>query len=122
MGKEQFSGTIKAEWCDDGSDEMILLETCHFIDSKKQIWIAPTGRRINGASIPRILWTLAGSPYTGNGRRASVFHDCAYEDQYRSREETDKMYLEAMLADGTDSEEAYRNYNAVRTFGKGHWR
>lgn len=121
MGKNQFSGPIRAEWCDDGSDDMILLETCYFLDSRGVLWVAPAGRRINGASIPRVLWSLVGHPYSGDGRRASVLHDCGYEDHYHSREETDRMYLEAMIADDVDPWEANRNYNAVRMFGESHW-
>lgn len=121
MDKEQFSGPIKTLWCDDGTDDMIILENCYFLDSKGILWTASEGRRINGASIPRIFWIIVGSPYTGNARRAAAFHDCGYEDQYHTREETDLMFLDAMLADGMDEHLAAIMYNAVRDFGGSHW-
>src|SRR2546423_3457645 len=55
--------------------KMSLLQEFWFDDPKRKRWLVPKGYVIDGASIPRALWTLVGSPYTGNYRRAWRPHD-----------------------------------------------
>ena len=47
---------------------MGLLKKFSFKDPDAQEWAAPAGAVIDGASIPRALWTIVGSPYTGDYR------------------------------------------------------
>src|SRR5947207_3005769 len=73
----EFIGDVEAKWLvENGQDRrMELLHEFSYIDTSGKRWTAPNGWIIDGASIPRFLWTLVGSPFTGSYRRASVIHD-----------------------------------------------
>ena len=121
MGREQFSGEVKVRWVEDDPRDMVILEDFSFVDSKGRRWIAMEGARINGASIPPILWSVIGSPFIGYYRRASVLHDTYYDNHLRPKTEVDLMFEEAMIADGVPKLEAHAMYIAVRDFSGGHW-
>jgi hypothetical protein len=79
----RFSGNPKTEWANDpvGPDrDMILIEEFWYEDPAGLRWLAPKDGVINGASIPRELWSVVGSPYTDDYRCASVVHDIACQD------------------------------------------
>ena len=81
--------------------------------------MAPTGRTVNGASLPSFLWgQVVGSPFLGNFRRASVVHDIAEEDRERSSREVHRMFFYAMRCDNTEPWLASVIYAAVRVFGE----
>jgi hypothetical protein len=83
MAHGSFSGEPEAVWLtEDGTEDrgMRLLKAFSFEDPDSKKWPAPTGSVVDGASIPRALWTIVGSPYTGDYRRASVVHDVAWVD------------------------------------------
>jgi len=46
---------------------MCTLNDFTFVDKGGKPWKTPASYPIDGASIPRVLWTLVGSPYTGAG-------------------------------------------------------
>ena len=62
MSKTKFIGEVEARWLSDGR-KMRLLKDIIFIDSKNREWKAPAGSVIDGASIPRELRAMTGSPY-----------------------------------------------------------
>ena len=80
----------------------------------------------DGASIPKALWSVIGSPMTGGYQRAGCLHDALYASEYFAREVCDKLFLEAMKSDGVSYIKRTAMYNAVRMFGwtvwKGHKR
>lgn len=83
MAKGEFSGEPRAVWLtQDGTEDrkMRLIEKFWFRDPKGRLWKADENDKVDGASIPRALWTLVGSPYTGDYRRASIVHDRACVD------------------------------------------
>ena len=121
MGREQFSGPVDIRWVEDHPRDMVLLKDLVFFDDAGRKWIALKYARINGASIPPILWPIIGSPYVGLYRRASVLHDYYYTTHLRPRDEVDLMFLDAMIADGVDEHLAAIMYNAVRDFGGASW-
>ena len=113
-----FSANPQTEWLDDRSPDhtMSLLADFWFEDRAGRRWHAPLGSVINGASIPRALWTLVGSPYTGLYRRASIVHDVACElaGSVEERRAADRMFFEACRAGGCSIEEATILYAGVR--------
>jgi len=115
----RFEGRVVAEWLHrpGGDRPMKILEPFGFIDSAGYRWEAMPGDVIDGASIPRVFWTIDGSPYTGNYRRASVLHDVACQQHMRTSREVHRMFYEAMVCDGVEPGEALRKYTAVRLFG-----
>lgn len=117
MDLTKFSGNPKTEWITDSKDmdrDMRLLEDFHYTHKKKK-WPAPKGSIINGASIPRVFWSLIGSPYTDDYRMASIVHDVACEpDSGESRRDADKMFYEACRDGGCGLIQARILYIGVR--------
>lgn len=115
----RFIGNVEARWLrHDGEDrEMQLLADFSFIDSRNVVWTAPAGSIINGASIPRQLWSRVGSPFVGDYRRASVVHDvhCALKE--KPHREVHRMFYDAMICDGVAPFKARYMYQAVRLLG-----
>ncbi len=115
-----FSGPIETRWDDDGVT-MSLLNELRYTDPYGEIWVAPAGSRVNGASIPRAFWSLIGAPFEGKYRNASVLHDVAYEKQARSWEDADRMFYNAMRCSGVGAATAKTMYYALRRHGR-HWK
>jgi len=120
MTHGQFSGHPQAKWLttDDKPDrQMQLLGDLRFTDPEGKVWLAPAEYVVDGASIPRALWTLVGSPYTGDYRRASVVHDKACDDakgNAAARRAADRMFYHACRAGGCSTREAILLYIGVR--------
>ena len=115
----QFSGDPETIWIGQpGSDRtMALLQDFWFIDRSGKRWDAPKATIIDGASIPRALWSFVGSPYTGDYRRASIVHDVACnndEGDPHARRAADRMFYEACRAGGCSVWEATILYVGVR--------
>lgn len=118
-----FTGEVEASWTIGGADQLMRLDkTIHFYDSKSRKWTAPEGLIFDGASIPRPLWPVVGSPFTGPYRRAAVFHDAAYQARVSTRREADWMLYEAMRCDQTPLRLAWTIWAGVRLFGWLPWR
>ena len=112
----------QVEFLPDGR-QVKLLEDLTFTDSNKRVWAASEGLISDGASIPRIVWWCVGSPFTGQYRRAAIFHDGYYtHHNNRKREDVDDMFYEIMRADDVGAIKAWVIYNAVRLFGWKAWR
>ncbi len=120
----KFSGNPKTEWLSHPTNpdrDMKLLEDFWYIDPEGNKWLAPAGSIVNGASIPRPLWTTVGSPYTDDYRNASVVHDIACanidwnnNDADKKRRLADKMFYYACLAGGCSKDQAEIFYIGVR--------
>jgi hypothetical protein len=112
-----FSGNPKTEWLVSASGEdreMSLLEDFSFADPIGRVWPAPKGAIVNGASIPRPLWSSVGSPYTDDYRRASVVHDVACKTPGVVRKDADVMFFHACRAGGCTPMQAKILYAGVR--------
>lgn len=122
-GQGKFSGRVVVEWVVGQSPErdMRLMEPFTFIDLAGKTWAVPAGITINGASIPRAFWTMVGSPYTGNYRRASVVHDHYCVTKSAGWREVHRMFFHAMVAGGVPELDAKVLYAAVYAGGP-RWR
>jgi hypothetical protein len=116
MSNGQFSGNPRTEWLSDKGDDrdMRVIEPFWYIDPQGRRWDAPAGTVINGASIPRTLWSSVGSPYTGDYRRAALVHDAALGQEGVARAEADTMFYFACLCGGCSSLQAKLLYAGVR--------
>ena len=115
-----FSGPVEARWESDGVT-MVLLNELRYTDPYGEVWVAPVGSRVDGASIPRAFWSLIGGPFEGKYRKASVLHDVAYDQQARSWEDVDRMFYNAMRCSGVGALTAKTMYYALRRHGR-HWK
>ncbi|WP_126148347.1 DUF1353 domain-containing protein [Synechococcus elongatus] len=114
-----FSGEPLTRWLtEDGPDrKMRLEEEFSFTDPDGVKWLVPSGYEIDGATIPKALWSLVGSPYTGDYRRASIVHDKACNDargNFQSRRAADRMFFHACRAGGCSINAADTLYLGVR--------
>jgi hypothetical protein len=116
----QFSGEPRTLWLTGNAApdrEMQLIDDFWFTDPNGKQWRTPAQYEVDGASIPRALWTVVGSPYTGDYRRASVVHDKACDDatgNASARRAADRMFFHACRAGGCSTAEATLLYVGVR--------
>ena len=76
----------------------------------------------DGASIPKALWSVIGSPMTGGYQRAACLHDALYAGEVFEREICDTLFLEAMASEGVGYLKRHAMYWAVRSFGWTVWK
>ena len=100
---------------------MTLLNELRYTDPKGVVWIAPAGSRVDGASIPRALWSFFGGPFEGKFRNASVLHDVAYDQKTRPWQQVDRMFYDAMRCSGVGSVQVKTFYYALYRHGR-HWK
>jgi hypothetical protein len=111
-----FVGSVIAKWSD-SSSVMELVEDFGYVDPSGLRWDAPSGSVIDGASIPRALWTVVGSPFTGEYRNGSVVHDVACVRKTKSWQTVHRMFYDAMRCGGVGEKRALFMYAAVFHFG-----
>ncbi len=116
QGFGRFEGQLILKPLPDGRT-MELLQPFTYVDSKGVRWPVPARTRVDGASIPRPLWSIIGAPYTGKYREASVIHDYYCERKSRHWKAVHRMFLESMLARGVNRIRAELMYLAVYRFG-----
>ena len=115
-----FSGPVETRWEADGVT-MVLLNELRYTDPYGEVWVAPAGSRVDGASIPRAFWSIIGGPFDGKYRKASVLHDVAYDTQTRSWQDADLMFYNAMRCSGVGAFTAKTMYYALVRHGR-HWK
>jgi len=111
-----FSGSVAFEQLADGRKKR-LVNTVIFTDPSGKKWKAPKGHVVDGASIPKLLWPIIGSPFTGKYLAASVIHDVACDEKKESWEAVHKVFHHAMLASGVSETKANLMYRAVYLSG-----
>jgi len=115
-----FNGQPVTKWNPDGRT-MTLLTELRYTDPQGFVWLAPIGSVVDGASIPRYLWSIMGGPFEGKYRNASVLHDVAYGDHNRPWQDCDRMFYYAMRCSGVSAIEAKTMFYALYRFGH-HWK
>jgi len=116
IAQERFQGRVVLELMDDGRNAR-LVEDFVYHDPNNLDWKAPKNPVVNGASIPRLFWTVIGGPFEGKYRNASVIHDVACEKQTRPWRATHEAFYKASRHAGTSEKLAKIMYAAVFHFG-----
>ncbi|MBX2853647.1 MAG: DUF1353 domain-containing protein [Rhodobacteraceae bacterium] len=104
-----------------GGQTAIVEKPLTFVGPNGQAWEAPAGIEVNGASIPRVLWSLVGSPFGGDYLRASVVHDHYCVTMERNWRDTHLAFYNGCRADGLSKTYANLLYMGVMRFGP-RWR
>lgn len=113
----KFLSKPVTEWDDDGRT-MRLVNDFTFEDPSGELWTAPAGSPIDGASIPRILWWLVGGPYEGQYRNASIVHDVECREPYKHHwRAVHRMFYLGCRAGGVGLVKGKVMYAAVYHFG-----
>jgi hypothetical protein len=115
-----YNGQPVTKWNPDGRT-MTLLTELRYTDPHGEVWVAPIGSLVDGASIPRYLWSFMGGPFEGKYRNASVLHDVAYSKRKRPWQDCDRMFYYAMRCSGVSTVESKTMYYALYKFGH-HWK
>jgi hypothetical protein len=112
----KFSGTIVTRWNDDGRN-MTLLEPFEYVDPSGAKWPVPPGATLDGASIPKLFWSLIGGPFEGRYRNASVVHDFYCQVRTRPFRVVHRVFYDAMVTSGLTDRTSWLMYKAVDQFG-----
>jgi hypothetical protein len=111
-----FHGQLRTDWLDDGR-KMKLVKDFGYTDPGGGRWLAPKGSVVDGASIPRFLWTIVGGPLEGKYRNASVIHDVACVEKTRPADLVHLCFYYAMRATGVGVVQAKILYAGVYVGG-----
>lgn len=82
----------------------------------------PAGFRTDGASIPRLLWPIVGSPFAPEVMPAAVRHDFDYRFGATSRDVADRWFRRTAISEGVAPWRAWLLWSGVRAFGWLYWR
>ena len=80
------------------------------------------GFDFDGASIPKWLWSIYGSPLNGNYVVASLIHDGLYASQKVSKRVSDKIFLDTMKQSNVGYIKRTSMYLAVKMLGGKDWK
>jgi hypothetical protein len=116
VAEPRYSGPLEFSASDDGR-HMTLLKPYGFVDANGLVWEVPKGATVDGASIPRALWPVAGGPFEGKYRNASVLHDWYCDLRTRPWRDVHRMFYEAMRTSGVEESQAKVMYLAVMVGG-----
>lgn len=108
-----------------GNTLAMVMTTFRFLDivpADYEEVSVPKGFIFDGASIPRMLWRIAGHPFTAKYITAACVHDYLYSTGKVTRKTADKMFLCLLLAYDVSPLFALMMYYAVRVFGKSNYK
>lgn len=104
-----------------GENSWKLLEDFSLATDKYEV-IVKKGFDFDGASIPKILWSVVGSPMEGNYVPGAVIHDGLYASQKVSKEVADTIFLDIMKQSNVGYVKRTSMYLAVKVFGGKDWK
>ena len=86
-------------------------------------FLIPRGFESDGASVPRLFWSLVFSPTDSHAATAGICHDYIYREQLPewTREEADRMFYALLIEFGVNVASAQSAYLALRLFGQLAW-
>ena len=115
----RFKGKYKIEAFD--AYRFKVLSELSYTTKKGVTHTVPIGFITDGASIPKIFWSIIGSPFTGLYRKPSLIHDRLYATQKVKRGYADRVFLEGMENKGVSFWKRRTMYYAVRVGGWRPW-
>lgn len=115
-----FQAIPTMRWVSYTSRYTELLEPLEFVSMDGESIIVPAGYQTDYASIPRIFRNIY-EP-VGPARFPAIVHDflygsLGYGPYYKTRKESDDLFLQGMQLVGVDFIQRTTIYNAVRSFG-----
>lgn len=115
-----FTTPLKLEYLN-GRTWKVLEEFEYWVGEEvtSEVIVVPAGFITDFASIPRVFWRIL--PPTDTYGKAAVIHDRLYDLGIKTREECDKIFLDAMEVLGVPAWKRYTMYWALRGFGWAAW-
>lgn len=113
-----FSGNVEIQELNE--TEWTLKEDVSFTNEHLEI-IVKSGFITDGSSIPKLFWSIVGSPLEADLLLPSIIHDGLYTDETLPRDICDNLLREMLLLNGVSQLKANLIYSAVRMFGASHF-
>lgn len=113
MSFGEFSGEPVARWITQSpkaTDRNMQLTELFWFERDNRRWSAPANTVTDGGP----LWSILGSPFTGDYRRAAIVHDAACKDTTVPRSEADRLFYYACRAGHCSWLQAVELYIGVR--------
>lgn len=111
-----YKGDLVVKALPDGRT-LELVQDFEFVAPNNVKWVVPKRAKVDGASIPKPLWSTIGGPFSGKYRDASVVHDFYCDVRIRTSNKVHRVFYDAMLASGVEKSKADVMYFAVLRFG-----
>lgn len=92
----------------------------YFYIDGKTFWV-PTGYTYDGASIPRPVWSIIGSPFEPRYMAAALAHDWLYLMHLVGRSVADEVFFQLLRQCGVGLWRARIMWGAVRSCGYPAW-
>lgn len=108
----KYTGRLVLHPLSDGR-RMRVLEDFGFLEADGLHWQVPPNTVVDGATIPRPLWSLIGGPFEGKYRDASVVHDYYCDVRSADWRAVHRVFYRAMLVSGVTEIKAKVMYAAV---------
>lgn len=112
MPAGSYEGKPLVELLEDGR-RVRLSAPFAYIDPATTRWEVPKDAIVDGASIPRALWTLIGGPFEGRYRNASIIHDWYCDLRSRPWKKVHRMFFDAMITSSVPASKARLLYAGV---------
>ena len=104
------------------NENLFILSKDKTVESLGYSVTVKKGFDFDGASIPKWLWSIYGSPLNGNYVVASLIHDGLYASQKVSKRISDKIFLDVMKQSNVGYIKRTSMYLAVKLFGGKDWK
>jgi len=105
---------------DSKNDLLVLKNTAHYEINEDEYNIL-AGFKYDGASIPKVFWSLIGGKFHPDFQLAALLHDYMYAMKL-GRNKADRYFHRLLLKRGVSKIKARLMYLAVSWFGKSHYR
>jgi hypothetical protein len=116
---KQFDGEVVLEELDNGFWE--LQDDFSYKNDLIKVTVK-SGFTTDGASIPKVFWSVIGNPLENDLLKPAMIHDGLYALMQLPRLECDKLLKEMLLFNGTSKVKVFSIYYTVRLFGSSHWK
>ena len=104
------------------NEKVFILSEDKTVESLGYSVTVKKGFDFDGASIPKWLWSIYGSPLNGNYVVASLIHDGLYASQKVSKSISDRIFLDIMKQSNVGYIKRTSMYLAVKMFGGRDWK
>ena len=104
------------------NENLFILSQDKTVESLGYSVTVKKGFDFDGASIPKWLWSIYGSPLNGDYVVASLIHDGLYASQKVSKSLSDKIFLDVMKQSKVGYVKRTSMYLAVKLFGAKDWK
>lgn len=108
----RYTGKLILEPAQGGQQMKITLDF-GFLDADGKHWPVPSGTSVDGASMPKALWTLLGGRWEGKCREASVVHDYHCAVHSADWQSVHRMFYRAIRASGLSEKGAKLVYAGI---------